>query len=68
VADQTLRGTDQRRVATFFRDPDKAQDVRMPSGNAMCASVSKPRLSVRADRPRLPSPAEGTRDAPSASR
>lgn len=25
VADQTLRGTDQRRVATFFRDPDKAQ-------------------------------------------
>lgn len=29
VADQTLRGGDQRRVASFFRDPDKAQDVRM---------------------------------------
>jgi hypothetical protein len=29
VADQTLRGGDQRRVATFFRDPDKAQLVRM---------------------------------------
>ena len=29
VADQTLRGDDQRRVATFFRDPDKAQVVKM---------------------------------------
>ena len=30
VADQTLRSSaDQRRVATFFRDPDKAQVVRM---------------------------------------
>lgn len=29
VADMTLRGSDQRRVAGFFRDPDKAQDVKM---------------------------------------
>ena len=29
VADQTLRGDDQRRVATFFRDPDKAQLIKM---------------------------------------
>ena len=29
VADQTLRSADQRRVATFFRDPDKAQVMRM---------------------------------------
>jgi hypothetical protein len=34
VADQTLRGTDQRRVATFFRDPDKAQVVRMSQRDA----------------------------------
>ena len=27
VADLTLRGADQRRAATFFRDPDKAQEV-----------------------------------------
>jgi hypothetical protein len=27
VADQTLRGADQRRAATFFRNPDKAQQV-----------------------------------------
>lgn len=29
VADQTLRSADQRRIATFFRNPDKAQDARM---------------------------------------
>jgi hypothetical protein len=29
VADGTLRGSDQRRAASFFRDPDKAQQVRM---------------------------------------
>jgi hypothetical protein len=34
VADQTLRGSDQRRVATFFRDPDKAQLVRMSRKSA----------------------------------
>lgn len=34
VADQTLRGADQRRVATFFRDPDKAQIVRMSQKGA----------------------------------
>ena len=34
VADQTLRSADQRRVATFFRNPDKAQDVRMSQTRA----------------------------------
>ena len=34
VADQTLRGGDQRRVASFFRDPDKAQLVRMSKKGA----------------------------------
>jgi hypothetical protein len=29
VADQGLSGSDQRRVATFFRNPDKAHLVRM---------------------------------------
>ena len=29
VANQTLPGADQRRVATFFRDPEKAQKVRL---------------------------------------
>ena len=29
VADLTLRGDDQRRIATFFREPDKAQGVKM---------------------------------------
>jgi hypothetical protein len=29
VADMTLRGSDQRRAAKFFRDPDQAQEVRM---------------------------------------
>ena len=34
VADSTLQGADQRRVATFFRDPDKAQLVRMSQKRA----------------------------------
>ncbi len=34
VADSTLRSGDQRRVAQFFRDPDKAQDVRMSRKSA----------------------------------
>ena len=34
VADQTLRGSDQRRAATFFRDPDKAHKVWMSKSNA----------------------------------
>ena len=29
VADQTLRGADQRRAATFFKDPEKAHKVWM---------------------------------------
>lgn len=29
VADMTLRGGDQRRVAGFFKDPEKAQVVKM---------------------------------------
>lgn len=29
VADMTLRGTDQRKAARFFGNPDEAQDVRM---------------------------------------
>ena len=29
VADSTLRGGDQKRVASFFKDPDRAQDVKM---------------------------------------
>lgn len=29
VADQTLRAADQRRVASFFKDPDKAQAAFM---------------------------------------
>ncbi|SMY08791.1 arginine transporter [Flavimaricola marinus] len=28
VADQTLSSADQRRAATFFEDPDKAQETR----------------------------------------
>lgn len=27
VADMTLTGSDQRRAASFFKDPEKAQDV-----------------------------------------
>ena len=34
VADQTLRGADQSRVASFFRNPDKAQVVRMSQKRA----------------------------------
>lgn len=29
VADQTLSRNDQRTAATFFKDPDKAQEVKM---------------------------------------
>jgi hypothetical protein len=29
VADFTLRDSDQKRAASFFRDPDRAQDVKM---------------------------------------
>ncbi|HEX9858799.1 MAG TPA: hypothetical protein VGA75_10630 [Paracoccaceae bacterium] len=29
VADQTLRGGDQRKAAKFFSDPERAQEVRM---------------------------------------
>ncbi len=29
VADDTLRGADQRRAAKFFKDPDKAHEVWM---------------------------------------
>lgn len=34
VADMTLRGTDQRKAAVFFRDPDKAQDTFLSKRNA----------------------------------
>ena len=34
VADSTLAGADQRRAATFFRDPDKAQQVLMSQKRA----------------------------------
>ncbi len=34
VADMTLRGTDQRKAAVFFRDPERAQSVRMSKSNA----------------------------------
>lgn len=34
VADQTLRPGDQRRVASFFKNPDKAQDVFMSQKRA----------------------------------
>lgn len=35
VADQTLDGGDQRRAAKLFRDPDKAEELRMAdSGSA----------------------------------
>jgi len=29
VAEFSLRGSDQKRVASFFKDPDRAQDVKM---------------------------------------
>lgn len=34
VADMTLRGSDQRRAASFFRDPEKAQKVKMSKSAA----------------------------------
>ena len=34
VADTTLAGADQRRAATFFRDPDKAQKVFLSQNRA----------------------------------
>jgi hypothetical protein len=34
VADFTLRGGDQRRVAGFFKDPEKAQTVKMSKSNS----------------------------------
>lgn len=34
VADMTLRPADQRRAASFFKDPDKAQSVKMSKSNA----------------------------------
>ena len=34
VADMTLNRSDQRLAATFFKDPQKAQDVRMSKKDA----------------------------------
>jgi hypothetical protein len=34
VADVTLQGADQRRAASFFRNPDKAQQVFMSRSRA----------------------------------
>jgi hypothetical protein len=34
VADMTLRGSDQRRAASFFRDPERAQKVKMSKSAA----------------------------------
>lgn len=34
AADMTLRGTDQRKAARFFREPDRAQQVRMSKSDA----------------------------------
>lgn len=34
VADQTLSASDQRRAATFFDDPDKAQETRAADDSA----------------------------------
>jgi hypothetical protein len=34
AADMTLRGGDQRKAAAFFRDPDRAQKVRMSASDA----------------------------------
>lgn len=34
VADQTLSRADQRRAADFFKDPHRAQEVRMSKTNA----------------------------------
>lgn len=44
VADQTLSRSDQRQVAGFFKDPDKAQQVRMsdrPSDNDFWARYKR---------------------------
>ena len=34
VADMTLRGSDQKRAAAFFKDPDRAQQVKMSQRDA----------------------------------
>ena len=34
VADMTLKGSDQRKAAKFFRDPDQAQKVRMSKSDS----------------------------------
>lgn len=34
VADMTLRGSDQRRAASFFKDPDKAHKVWLSKSKA----------------------------------
>ncbi len=34
AANQTLTGAEQRRAATFFADPQRAQDTRQSSGSA----------------------------------
>lgn len=34
AADMTLRSADQRRAAAFFKDPDRAQQVRMSKTDA----------------------------------
>lgn len=34
AADMTLRGADQRKAARFFRDPDRAQQVRMSKSDS----------------------------------
>ncbi|QYK42655.1 MAG: hypothetical protein KF887_05980 [Paracoccaceae bacterium] len=34
AADMTLRGSDQRKAAQFFKDPDRAQQVRMSKSDA----------------------------------
>lgn len=33
VANKTLAGSDQRRAAAFFENPEKAQDVRLSDSN-----------------------------------
>jgi hypothetical protein len=37
VADQMLNGADQRRGATFFRDPERAQKARLNDSSSMDA-------------------------------
>ncbi len=34
VADMTLSGSDQRRAASFFKDPERAQSVKMSKRDA----------------------------------